>query len=354
MSAQTKGSAIADKAKAALQKSQRPGTFAGLNSAGVQASLEPYKLAIANSLPNGGSPDRIIQLAVYKISTDPKLAECSARSVIGCVLNSSLLGLNPALKQCHFVPRKNRATGETEACFQFDYRGMVALSRRSGIVADVFAQVVRKSDQFEVRYGTDKGITHVPKLEDESEDFIAVYAVIRYTNGGHEFAVMTPAQIAKRRAVAGSKNPQYDFWEKWKAEMWKKTVLHYLLQTAPLSDEQAGALQTENATLSPENFQRGEIRPETVEGEYEDVDERPEDIELKVIADGIEQASDLLKYWEQGAEDWKTRPDVIRLFVPKIETSDALESFWKMHKPDWAGNSAVIEIFNNRKKELEQ
>jgi len=306
--------AIAERAKTALAKAQKPGTFSGLNSAQVQHYLEPYRLAIANALPGGGSPDRIIQLSVFKITTDPKLAECSVKSVIGCVINASLLGLNPSLKQCHFVPRKNRATGETEACFQLDYRGLVALARRSGIVADVYAQVVRKTDKFSVRYGTDKAIVHEPDLNNESEDFIAAYAVIRYTNGGFEFVVMTPAQIAKRRAVPGPKNPEHDFWERWRPEMWKKTVLHALLQTAPLSDENTAAMQTDGATLSPDNFQRGEIRTETIEGEYTDVKEADD---LAIIREGVADCGDvdsLEAYWKQGADEWKTRADVIEIF----------------------------------------
>lgn len=53
--------AIASRTQAAIKAATKPGTMAGLKTAEVEALLEPYKLAIQNALPNGGSPNRIIQ-----------------------------------------------------------------------------------------------------------------------------------------------------------------------------------------------------------------------------------------------------------------------------------------------------
>lgn len=309
---------IANKAKSALAQSQKPGTLAGLNSGQVAAYLDPYKLAIANALPNGGKPDRIIQAAVFQITNNPALANCTARSVIGCVLNAALLGINPTLKQCFFIPYGDQAT------FQLSYTGLIALARRSGMVLDVYAQVVRRKDKFSVRYGTDRKIDHEPDLSDSGEDFTAVYAVIKYTNGGTEFVVMTADEIEKRRLKSkAQKGAPSGVWAEWKAEMWKKTALRSLLKTAPLSDEQAAAIATDGALVTPENFQSGEVRAETLQ--YEDgeaVVVEPED--LQVIREGVADCSDLDSleaYWKQGADEWKARTD-------------------------------VVEIFNNRKKEL--
>lgn len=301
---------IAAKAKSALQKAQKPGTLSGLNSADVQAFLEPYKLAIANALPNGGNPDRIIQAAVYQITTTPALSKCSAKSVIGCVLNSSLLGLNPTLKQCWYIPYGENAT------FQLSYTGMIMLARRSGLVSDVYAQVVRPKDRFEVTYGTDRKIVHVPDMDDRSEDFTHVYAVIKYTNGGIEFVVLTETDVEKRRIKSSNqRGAPSGVWKEWKAEMWQKTALRTLLKTAPLSDEQAAAIQTDGATLSPDNFHRGQVRTETVDTEHEEVTE-PGDLEE--IRDGVNDCTDLdslERYWQQGKDEWQARADVIELFA---------------------------------------
>lgn len=315
----TNGKQIADRAKSALAKSTKPGTLAGLNSEAVQLILQQYALAIAAALPNGGTPDRIIQSAVFQITSNPALANCTAKSVIGCVLNSSLLGVNPALKQCFFIPYGDQAT------FQLSYTGLIALARRSGMVLDVYAQVVRKKDRFEVTHGTNRKIVHVPDLSDTSEDFTAVYAVVKYSNGGTEFTVMTTDQVEKRRMKSKAQRGEATgVWAEWKEEMWKKTALRALLKTAPLSDEQAAAIATDGATLTPDNFRRGEVRAETIT--YEDGDMViPEAEDLAAIREGVADCGDLdnlENYWKQGAKEWGTRSDVIEIFnARKLELS---------------------------------
>lgn len=310
---------IAIRAKEALAKSQKPGTLSGLNSDAVTAVLQPYALAIANALPNGGKPDRIIQTAVFQITSNPALANCTAKSVIGCVLNSCLLGVNPALRQCWYIPYGDQAT------FQLSYTGLISLARRSGMVLDVYAQVVRRKDRFDVVYGTERKIVHIPDLTDASEDFTAVYAVIKYTNGGTEFAVMTADQVEKRRLKSrNQKGAPSGVWSEWKEEMWKKTALRYLLKTAPLSDEQAAAIATDGAILSPDNFQRGEVRGETIatydDGEMVDYAEADD---LQSIRDWVNDCTDLdtlERYWKQNSKEWALRADVIEIFnIRKIE-----------------------------------
>lgn len=306
---------IAARAKDALKKSQKPGTLAGLNSDAVAAVLQPYSLAIANSLPNGGNPSRIIQAAVFQITNNPALAGCTAKSVIGCVLNASLLGMNAALKQCYFIPYGEQAT------FQLSYTGLIALARRSGMVMDVYANVVRKKDRFEVAHGTERKIVHVPDMADDSEDFVAAYAVIKYANGGTEFEVMTAGEVEKRRMKSKTqRGAPSGVWAEWKAEMWKKTVLRALLKTAPLSDEQAAAIATDGATLTPENFQRGEVRPETIQYEEGDAVVIQEADDLEKIREGVADCTDLdslERYWKQNAAEWGTRTDVIELFTAR-------------------------------------
>jgi recombination protein RecT len=307
---------IAKRAQTALARSQKPGTLSGLNSAQVAAYLEPYRLAIANSLPNGGNPSRIIQAAVFQITQNQALAGCTAKSIIGCVLNSSLLGMNAALKQCFFIPYGDQAT------FQLSYTGMIALARRSGMVLDIYANVVRKKDRFEVMQGTNREIIHVPDMADGSEDYRAAYAVIKYSNGGTEFVVMTADQIEKRRLKSKTqRGAPSGVWAEWKEEMWKKTVLRALLKTAPISDEQAAAIATDGESLTPENFQAGEIRPETIEGEFSEIEAE----DLSVIRDGVAECGDL----------------------------DSLEHYWKQGAAEWAKRSDIIEIFNARKTELQ-
>ena len=312
--------AIASRAQAAIKAAQRPGTMAGLKTGEVEALLEPYKLSIQNALPNGSNPNRIIQAAVWQIVTNPALADCTYQSIIGCVLNASLLGVSAHLKQCFFIPYYNSKVGKNEAQFQLSYTGLLSLARRSGLVRDVFAEVVRKGDTFHVQYGTSKGIEHVPDLKGGSERTMEyAYAVIHYTHGGFEFVVMDRAEIEKRRLKSrGQKGEPIGVWKEWDAEMWKKTALRFLLKTAPLSEEQFAGLTTDEASITPAAFQRGELRAEMIAYSEEEggaiMIEAPD---LQKIREGVQDCNDLdalNAYWKQGAEEWKDRADVLEIF----------------------------------------
>jgi len=320
---------IADRAKSAIQQSgTKPGTFSGMKTADVQGILAKYTLAIQQALPNGGNPDRIIQAAVFQITTNPALAACTYQSVIGCVLNASLLGVSPHLKQCFFIPYRNNRAGTTEAQFQLSYTGLLSLARRSGQVKDVYAQVVRKGDKFSVQYGTEKRIEHVPDLDGGSErPMLYAYAVVTYLHGGNEFVVLDRAEIEKRRKKSrGQEANATGVWAEWEPEMWKKTALRSLLKTAPLSEEQFSALQTDGVAVTPDVFNRGEVRAEMIvhaEGEDGEVIV-VEAADLQQIRDGVQDCVDL----------------------------DALERYYKQNAAEWATRADVIEIFNQRKKEL--
>jgi len=321
--------AIASRAQAAIKAATKPGTMAGLKTAEVEALLAPYQLAIQNALPNGGSPSRIIQAAVFQITTNPALAECTYQSVIGCVLNASLLGVSAHLKQCFFIPYYNSKIGKNEAQFQLSYTGLLSLARRSGLVRDVFAEVVRKGDVFKVQYGTSKGIEHVPDLKGGSERPMEyVYAVIHYTHGGFEFVVMDRAEIEKRRLKSrAQKSEPSGVWKEWEPEMWKKTALRSLLKTAPLSEEQFAALTTDEAAVTPEVFQRGELRAEMIA--YSDEDGTAvvvEATDLQSIRDGVQDCNDidaLNAFWKQGADEWSARADVIEIFAQRRKQIEA-------------------------------
>lgn len=263
---------ISERAKAALKKATKDDTLIGLNQNQIEAVLEPYANAISNALPSGQNPNRLIQMAAFIISGDDKLKECTPRSIIGCVLRTAILGLNPALRECYYIPRRRNIAPKdqppkfiVEATFQDDYSGLMALVRRSGQIKSAFAEVVREGDEFSFQRGTSPQIIHRPPLDSDSRK-IAVYAVLEYLNGGIEFIVMSPSQVNKHRL----KNPQQGpggstgIWLEWEDSMWKKTALRQILKTAPKSTDLSMALTTDNAVLYPESFNAGQVDPNRV------------------------------------------------------------------------------------------
>lgn len=263
---------ITERAKAALSKATKENTLVGLNQKQIEETLLPYAQAIQNALPAGQNPNRLIQMAAFIISGDEKLKECTPRSIIGCVLKTAILGLNPALGECFYIPRNRNvaAKGEkpkyvTEATFQDSYFGLIALARRSGQIKSIYAEVVRAGDEFSYERGTNPYIIHRPSL-DTSRPKIAAYAVIQYLNGGTEFSVMSPAQIEQHRMKSPHQNSDgpSGIWQEWEDAMWKKTALREVLKVTPKSTEVAMALQTDNAVLYPESFQDGQVDPRRV------------------------------------------------------------------------------------------
>ncbi len=310
---------IQEKAKSALAQATKKGTMSGLNANAIEATLLPYKEAIAKALPNGQKPDAIIQAAVFAISTNPALKECSVHTLIGAVLHSSILGLNPALGQCHYIPRKNKNTGTIDCQFHIDYKGLIALCYRSGQVKSIYAEVVRHGDTFEYERGTSPRIKHIPNLEQGGEMY-AAYAVVEFAGGGKEFVLMGKSEIEKRRMESSNQNSHNPtgIWLKWGEEMWKKTTLRNLLKIVPLATTQS-AIAADDRAVSVENVHAGELAGTIEIPDGSDVVTAPD---LEQIIEGVEACNDLEtleNYWKQGAAEWQYRQDVKDLFNKRKE-----------------------------------
>lgn len=305
---------IKEKAKTALALATKAGTMSGLKTDAIEATLLPYRESIAKASPNGQKPDAIIQAAVFAISTNPALKECTVHTLIGAVLHSSILGLNPALNQCYYIPRRNGQTGNTDCQFQIDYKGLIALAYRSGQVKGIYAEVVRHGDLFEYERGTTPRIKHIPNLENQGEMY-AAYAVVEFAGGGKEFVLMGKAEIEKRRMASSNQNGSNPtgVWLKWAEEMWKKTVLRNLLKVVPLATTQS-AMASDERAVSVDNIHNGELAGtiEILDGspivEAEDIAQIREGVEACTDVDGLES------FWRQGASEWQHRSDIKNIF----------------------------------------
>jgi len=306
---------LATKAQTAIKAAQKPGTMSGFNSGAIESVLIPYADAIRKALPGGQSPNAIIQAAVFQISNTPALKECSIPSLIGAVLNTSLLGLNPTLGHCFYVPRNVRRGDEwaKECIFQIGYQGLIELAFRTGNVRELFAEVVREGDAFDFERGTNPKITHKPQL-DNTGKLVSAYAVVEFANGGRQFVVMGRNEIEKRRlASANQKGDASGIWAQWTDEMWKKTALRSLLKITPLSSQVSTAMSTDDKTVNIDDIKQGAIGG-AHDAEGDDITEASD---LQTIRDGCASCNDteeLERYWQQGASEWSNRADVKTVF----------------------------------------
>ena len=251
---------MASKPKAVM-KTKASGTLQGLNSMQLSKLFSTYRNQIAKAIPRHLTPERMIAQATTLVSTTPEIAECSAASIIGSVLQASILGFQPvaALGQCYLVPFNNRKSGKREAQFLIGYKGYIDLARRSGNIKTIYAQAVYTNDRFEYEFGLTPSVKHVPTQDADRGALTHTYAVAHFTNGGYSFEVMTKAEIDAVRRTSAAGKSAYSPWNNFYDEMAKKTVVRRLSKYLPLSVDSQQAIAADEVVITPDVITGGEL-----------------------------------------------------------------------------------------------
>jgi len=212
----------------------------------VESILAKADKQIAAALPRHMTPERMARISFSAVQRQPKLLECTPRSIAIAVINASELGLEPnLLGECYLVPYKN------ECVLIPGYKGLIKLARNSGQLVSIQADVVRAGDVFEFEKGLNPILRHVPSAEPEDKREIThAYAVAELQGGAKQFEVMTKAQIDAIRAKspAGRFGPWIDHYP----EMAKKTVVRRMFKYLPASPE------VERAMILSDNSDAGQ------------------------------------------------------------------------------------------------
>ena len=186
-------------------------------------------------LPQNYSPDNAMKSAWLILQTTvnmdkkPALEVCTKDSIANALLDMVVQGLNPAKKQCYFIVYGNKLV-----C-QRSYFGSMSVVKNVAGVADVYAQVVYKGDEFEYEIkGARKKVTkHTQKIENVvAENIVAAYCIIEFDDGREHADIMTMDQIKK--AWDKSKmnpNKEGSTHKEYAEEMCKKTVINRACKT---------------------------------------------------------------------------------------------------------------------------
>ncbi|MFK0570335.1 recombinase RecT [Endozoicomonas sp.] len=223
----------------------------------IKDLLRNNKNTIAQSLENTPlTPERLLNVCMTEIRRTPKLRECSQASLLGSVIQSAQLGLEPgsALGHCYLIPFFNRKLGCLECQFMLGYRGMLALARRSGSIVSIDARVVYSADDFDLRYGTETRVIHKPRLTGDRGGVLGVYAVAHLQGGGSQVDYMTVEEVLKVRDSSKAKGDGP--WQTHFEEMAKKTVVRRLFKYLDVSIEALTAVgldERADAGLSQNN-----------------------------------------------------------------------------------------------------
>lgn len=194
----------------------------------IQSMQPQFEIA----LPNHINTERFVRVALTTIRQNPKLATCKKESLLGALMVSAQLGLEPGiLGQAYIIPYG------TEAQFQIGYKGMIELLRRSGQLSDIYAYPVYENDEFEIQYGLERNLIHKPNFENRGNP-IGYYSVAILKDNTKAFNYMTIKEIEEHRdkyskAAKSSISP-------WKSDfnsMALKTVIKQMLKYLPISVE---------------------------------------------------------------------------------------------------------------------
>ncbi len=232
--------------------------------------LMSQKKQIEAALPKHMSVDRMLRIVMTEIRHTPKLKLCTPASLIGAVIQTSQLALEPGngLGHAYLVPYKNHELSQAnkmevfECQFVIGYRGMIDLAHRSGKVISIDAQEIYEHDFFECEYGLNPKLRHVPARK-EAGAFLGVYSVVHLVNGGQQMKVMWKDSVdhVRKKSKAAQSGPWVTNYE----EMAKKSVIRRLFKYLPAS------VEMQKAIILDEAADRGEQHNGFIlEGEIED------------------------------------------------------------------------------------
>jgi recombination protein RecT len=188
---------------------------------------DDFKDAVAKALPKHLTPDRFLRVAITALTKTPKLAQCDQASFFGALLTLSQYGLEPDGRSAHLIPYG------TTCQLILDYKGIVELVMRTGLVSKLHADVVCESDDFE--YDLGEIVRHKIDLREPRGEMFAAYATCQFKDGATSAVVLSKQEVddVRNRSKAGRSGP----WVTDYNEMAKKTAFRRLSKWLPVSSE---------------------------------------------------------------------------------------------------------------------
>jgi len=212
--------------------------------------LDVKKAEISSMLPTHVNYERFAKSALLAVARDPKLQDCSVLSLFTAVVNAAELGLDftPSRGAAYIVKFGNQAV------FMPGFRGLIDLAKRTGDVTKIEAHIVHEGEKFELEYGTNSHLTHVPRYAGESGKMIGAYAVAHFKDGTFQFEYMTKEMIdgIRKRSKAANNGP----WVTDYDEMARKTVVRRLFKYLPSSSDLLDkAIEADNKAIGFTDFE---------------------------------------------------------------------------------------------------
>lgn len=197
---------------------------------------DAFKSAVSTALPTHMKADRFIRVALTAITRTPELQNCDQGSLFNCLLTLSQYGLEPDGRNAHLIPFGKTCT------LILDFKGLVDLVMRTGLVSNIHADKVCAGDDF--TYDRGRIEKHTINFQKDRGDAYAYYVIVRFKDGTEKTEVMTRAEVEKirTRSRAGKSGP----WVTDFDEMGKKTVFRRASKWLRITPELAEAFDRDD------------------------------------------------------------------------------------------------------------
>ncbi|WIX75975.1 recombinase RecT [Amycolatopsis carbonis] len=225
--------------------------------------IDKQKTEIGRALTGTAlDPERFTRVALTVIKKTPALMRCDPTSILGALMTSAQLGLEPGpLGEAYLVPYGK------ECQFIVGYQGMIKLAWNSGQIRHIDADVVHENDGFIYQKGAEPKLVHEPALSNRGE-VRCYYAVASFKNGGHVSVVLSPDDVEKYRqrsasVKAGRKSP----WDTDYDAMAKKTCIRRLATFLPMATGLARAITADESVRRDLGASIDEITSDVIDAE---------------------------------------------------------------------------------------
>lgn len=228
------------------------------------ASMEAeFDLALPKVLP----VDLFMRVALTGFRKTPELLACSRKSLLGALLETARLGLEPCTEQAWLIPYG------AECTLVVGYQGFVQLMYRSGQVKAVEAELIHEADEWAYEVGDGGRFFHRPRVELSTEQRggpILAYSYAELLSGGRTkvcFVNREQAEYIKSEYAKSKKSP-------WKTgsfnQMWLKSPVRQVQKWAPKSAEMRRALVMDGATFDAGGV--ADVDPDVIDSTAEEVE----------------------------------------------------------------------------------
>ena len=257
------------------------------------------------------NPERMMRTLALAVSRTPKLADCTPLSLLGALMVSASLGLEPntPLGLSYLLPfdkwKKGATKGSkpvlvgTEAQLVIGYRGYVQLGHNSSQVAYIDAAIHHADDKkWSWQRGSNAELVHVPG--DELGEMLHAYAIFEKIGGGKTWVVWNEGKLVAHRDryskgyAADIRNgkkptdPNVNIWLGDPGLARRKTMIRQLAKMMPMATDAPRAALYDGARADYAGYAMEpdmgspyiEYHPEDGDGSEIDVEVETDDVKV--------------------------------------------------------------------------